>query len=772
MKAIRRFVLIGRISTGFLRSAWWPGLGVWLILQATAAVASTPPELVIPRLTRAPVLEDFLRMEPSADLKGRMAKVEGFVQREPSDGRGATERTEVYIGYDDDNLYIVFVAFDSEPAHVRARMSRRENISNDDMVEVMLDTFNDRRRAFVFTANPLGIQRDALWTEGDGFNTSFDTLWHSEGRLTDRGYVVRMAIPLKSLRFSSEAKQTWSIILRRAIPRYNEEDYWPRVSNRVEGLLNQAATLAGLEDISPGRNIQLIPYGVYRAFRALDLSAAGGPAFVRDRADVDAGLDAKIVLKDSLALDVTVNPDFSQVESDEPQVTVNRRFEVFFPEKRPFFLENANLFSTPLDNLVFTRRIADPQFGARLTGKVGSYAIGAFLIDDESPGKSAPPGDPLHGKRALFGVARVTRDIFEQSSISALYTIRRFEGSSNQVSGLDGRFKLNSNWAAEWQAVGSWTSSQESESLIGTAYDFEIERSGRQFEYVFEYNDRSPDFRTEAGFVPRTDFRRVENSASYTFRPEGRYLLSWEPSLSTERIWDYSGDRLDWNVTPSLDFDFTGQTFFSIFFNTGGERLRPKDFSVLPEDRDFSLAARGMNVSTSYFSQVSVRANYSWGTTINFAPPDGREPVLANRTTGRLDLTLRPSTSLLVDNTYILTRLTDRATGAAIFNNHIIRSRWNWQFSRELSLRFIAQYESVLPNTDLTSLEIQKSINTDFLFTYQANAWTSLFVGYNSNLQNIELIPIDDRNRIVRTRNRFINDGRQLFIKFSYLFRL
>lgn len=426
-----------------------------------------------------------------------------------------------------------FLAFDSEPGKVRARMARRESVFGDDIVEVMLDTFDDQRRAYGFFTNPFGIQWDGLWTEGQGWDGSFDTLWHSRGRRTDQGYVVWMAIPFKSLRFSSAPNQTWGLIFLREIPRNNEQAFWPRVSSRIEGRLSQAATLRGLESISPGRNMQFIPFGVFRSFRALDTRDPNRPFFVRDRADPDAGLDAKFVFKDSLVLDVALNPDFSQVESDNPQVTANQRFEVFFPEKRPFFLENANFFQTPI-NLLFTRRIADPQFGVRLTGKTGPYAIGALLMDDESPGKSVPVGDPLHGKRALFAIARVSRDIFNQSSIGMIYTDREFEGSYNRVGGLDTRLKLSPNWVATFQGVRSWTRELDGSRLNGTAFDAEVRRSGRQFSYSLEYNDRSPDFRTASGFLRRPDIRRIGQNLGYFFRPEGKRLISWGPGLFSQ----------------------------------------------------------------------------------------------------------------------------------------------------------------------------------------------------------------------------------------------
>src|ERR1700677_1117201 len=233
-----------------------------------------PPSLMIPRLARAPVLEDFLAIEPQGEAALATAKVTGFVQRNPHDGEKVTEPTAAYLGYDQKNLYVVFVCFD-DPRKVRARMSSREDIYDDDQVEIMLDTFHDRRRAYAFQTTPLGVQWDAIWTETasaevGNWDTSFDTVWDSRGKITAQGYVAWMAIPFKSLRFPPSKQQEWGIVLYRGIVRKNEDAFWPAVSRRVQGRLGQAATLYGLEGISPGRDIELMPYGIMRGFRGLN----------------------------------------------------------------------------------------------------------------------------------------------------------------------------------------------------------------------------------------------------------------------------------------------------------------------------------------------------------------------------------------------------------------------------------------------------------------------------------------------------------------------
>ena len=426
---------------------------------------AAPPVIHIPRIETAPTLADFEGMHPVPRLAESMLKVTGFIAREPADGAEPTQDTDVYLAYDAHNLYAVFVCWDKEPEKIRARMTRREDIFSDDSAEIMIDTFNDARRGYTFAANPLGIQWDALWTEGSigngrphdfgGFDDSFDTVWNSEGRLTGQGYLLLISIPFKSLRFPNTDPQQWRIILNRSIPRTNENLFWPRITNRVQGRFNQAATATGLENVRV-RNIQLIPYGLLRGFRDIDQRDPANPFFESRTLQPEVGLDAKFILHDSFVLDATVNPDFSQIESDQPQITVNQRFEVFFPEKRPFFLENSNYFTTPI-NMVFTRRIAHPEFGLRLTGKSGPWAVGLMATDDRAPGEVLPPTDPHAGERATFTIARVSRDIFEQSNIGATYTDREFARRIQPRRRRGRNLKLTQNWRLQGQAVTSST---------------------------------------------------------------------------------------------------------------------------------------------------------------------------------------------------------------------------------------------------------------------------------------------------------------------------
>ncbi len=757
--------------------------------SASADVNEARPTVTLPRLSTAPRLSDFLGMKPDAAMAGKMLRIQGFVQRTPKDNVAPNQRTDVYLGYDSNYLYVVFVAFDKEPNKVRAHMTVRDHLSGDERLDLFLDTFHDHRHAYVFTVNPFGLQQDGSYEENasPNYDSSFDTVWKSKGQRTSHGFVVWEAIPFKSLRFPATPKQTWGILFIRWIPRNNGSDTWPRVSTRIQGRLGQEATIKGIDSISRGHNVQFIPYAYERSYRALDTRDPANPQFASRKFDPQVGLNGKAVLKDSLVLDATVNPDFSQVESDQPQVTVNQRFAVNFPEKRPFFLENANFFQTPLD-LFFSRNIADPQFGVRLTGKVGHYAIGTLLADDQSPGEAVPPGNALAGQRAHFSVVRINRDIGKQSTIGMIYTDREFAGRYNRVGGIDGHFKLTPNLILDWQGVTSATTLPGGFRSAGPAYKVHLQRIGYRFYYNLNYEDLSPGFNTETGFlgqdtaerfVPysrkiprpavRPDFRSLGQFITYRFRPESKTLISWGPFVYFDPVWDHAGNQLDTYYDSGLSWELTGKTYFEVYQAADHEMLRPQDYQLLPANRVYVHQHKGIYLGSQYIQPFTFSANYEWGTDVNFVPPAGQAPVLANLTDGEVSMIIRPLTRLEVDNTYLLERLTSRADNASIFNNHIVRSKWNWQFTPRLGVRTIFQYNTILPNQVLTSLKPTKQFNADFLVSYVVNPWTALYVGYNSDQQNINLIPTSTGQQIIRN-NRFLNDGRQFFVKFSYFF--
>jgi len=722
------------------------------------------PRLRLSRTSSPPRLEDYVRGARGEDH----VCVSDFRQREPGDGVPVSLETTACLSYDRHHLYIVFICKD-DPAKVRARLSRREAIFEDDIVGVVLDTFRDRRRAYLFLANPLGIQADGITGEGQEDDYSFDTLWYSDGRLTEDGFIVWMAIPFRSLRFPSARTQTWGIALGRIIPRLNEQAFWPYITRRVAGFLQQLATLEGVEDISPGRNGQVIPYGAFAAARFLDIPGVGGP---RWRAEVEGrgGADAKFVLRDAFTLDLTVNPDFSQVESDDPQVTLNQRFEVFFPEKRPFFLENAGFFQT-MENLFFSRRIVDPQFGARLTGKAGRWALGALASDDRAPGRSVALTDPAYGRRAAIGVLRVQREFAEQSSAGVLLTHRSFGAHSNSVLSFDTLLRLGPNWTFTGQVMRSFTRSDDGRSS-GPAYSLDLSYSGRHFFYSGEYVDRSPRFRSSLGFIRRVDVRQTEHFVRYRWFREGKRVQRFGPNLFTLANWDRRGRLQDWILSVGFQAQFAGPTEVSF--------RRSESFELF-RDRGFRKHETSVSASTAWLRWLSLGGGYRFGRGINFYPASGLEPFSATTSDAGAEVTLRPTSQLRVSQVYLYSRLgthggslppeaqklAPHGERVSVFNNHLLRMKASYQFTRALSLRTILDYAAVLPNPALVSAEREKRFTVDVLLTYLVNPWTAFYVGYTDRLENL----LGDSSGWRRGGAPARSTGRQVFVKFSYLFR-
>jgi hypothetical protein len=404
--------------------------------------------------------------------------------------------------------------------------------------------------------------------------------------------------------------------------------------------------------------------------------------------------------------------------------------------------------------------------------------------DDRAPGLTVPTDNLLFKTRSYFAVARVSRDIFKQSSIGAIYSDWEYPAANsfNRIGGIDARLKFSPKLTGTLQAV---TSSSEFDGFhsAGPAYKADLLYTSRNWFHEGTYNDVSPGFTTVPGFVNRVDLREYRNDTSYTFRPKSGPVVSWGPELNGHWTWDHTGLRLDTDYAPDLTIALKRQTrIFLMPYEEYRERLRPGiDFASPPggPNLDFHEHASGINVTSSPFSQLTLAANYFWGDEINFVPGLNAAPYLAHFDQDGAAATIHPFSQLKIDNLYLFTRLRRRDTNANVFNNHIIRSKWNWQFTRELSLRVILQYNATLTQNKpgdpantfpLTFLQTTKNFNADVLITYLLHPGTALYVGYNSNLQNLDPSLQTDLGGVHRG-DRLINDGRLFFVKVSYLLR-
>jgi hypothetical protein len=450
-------------------------------------------------------------------------------------------------------------------------------------------------------------------------------------------------------------------------------------------------------------------------------------------------------------------------------VTVNQRYEVYFPEKRPFFMEKASLFNTP-ETLFFSRRIVDPQFGARLTGTVGRWSLGMLAADDQAPGEVLSEGDSRHGNRAIDGVLRIERGFGRQSHLGALVTSYNFGPSFNQVGSLDTRIHLSGNWFLVGQASTSATRYRTGARQAGPAYYAAIRNSGRHFSLSSTYADRSPNFRTQLGYIPRLDIREWRNAASYTWRPERSSLVSFGPGISEAVTWDRRGRVRDWSVQPYFSVELRRATYL--------QAARTESFELF-RNTGFRTHSTEFSFNTEWYRWLAFYADYDWGKGINYYPGSGLPPFLVRSTGASAGVTLRATPRLRFDESYNLSRLrvqrewlpAQAIAPGAIFNNHILRSKVNYQFSRELSLRAILDYNSVLPNSTLVSLDKSKHLGADVLLTYLLHPGTALHIGYSDARENVAFDPSLSPPALRRTIFPDTMTGRQVFIKLSYLLR-
>ena len=535
------------------------------------------------------------------------ARITDFVQLSPLDGAPATEASEAYIAYDSANIYLAFRARYTDPGMLRANLSDRDEAPGDDAFVVYFDPFLDQQRAYVFSVNGYGVQSDAILGSreggGGGFggggvfgnrrreprgffgpprgDRSWDTLFVTAGQVVADGFTAEMAIPFKSLRYPQRAGNTahrWGFQIARRLRGKNETQVWAPVSRNVAGFLPQMGVLEGMTRLSTSRNIEILP--TFTALRFGGLDADGG--FSDGDVQPEGGVNFKYGVTSNLTADLAFNPDFSQIESDRPQIEVNQRFALFYPELRPFFLEGAEIFQfqSPFDpvTLVHTRTIVDPQYGAKLTGKAGNTTIGVMFADDEAAPDIEEVGTAGLGHASQTFVGRVRYDLYAESHIGAIFTDRQFLDGYNRVAGLDGNFRLGDTHTLGLRAVGTRDRDLDGLETSGYLLDASLDKIGRNLSYTLAHYALSPDFRTDVGFVRRTDQRATFGTMLYRWWPE-HWLISWGPSLDYMRGNSFAGVLEDQQVRAGLNFSFANNIRFDGNVSREMERFGGIDFS-------------------------------------------------------------------------------------------------------------------------------------------------------------------------------------------------
>lgn len=782
-----------------------------LLLAALALGPATPPPAVVYRGIARELDVRIPRFDQSVTIDGRLdepvwrsaAELTGFSQYAPTDGVPAADSTQVLVWYSATAIHFGIRAY--QPAGtVRATLADRDRISQDDNVTLFLSTFNDGRQAAVFSVNPLGQQADGMLVErGTVSGASFlsqaqpreatdlspDFVYQSKGHVTDWGYEVEIRIPFKSLRYQSAAVQSWGINVTRVAQYRGYEYSWAPALRAAASFLGQGGRLDGLTDLHRGLVVDLTPE-VTQRIDGLP-PAGGGWSYVGKRPSL--GANVRWGVTNNLTLNGTVNPDFSQVEADAGQISFDPRAALYFPEKRPFFLDGLEQFSVP-SNLIYTRRIQQPVAATKLTGKVGRTEI-ALLSAVDAPSASASGQD-----NPVFNIVRLQRDLGAESRVGMMYTDRVDGGNSNRVLEIDGRVVWDTIYSMQVQGAGSVTGAT-GRTTTAPLWGLTTRRSGRTFGMTLSLSGIDDQFVTKSGFLSRVGQVHAVIAPAWTWygRP-GALVEQATGDVLLDGTWAYrnffhSGDARDkknhynlhaqlrggWNVGASLLLETFGYDpgYYNGLYRIEVPRPgQPSDTIAfmgtarLP-NRDWVLSA-----STPQLKHLTLSALYVWGKDENFAEWASSDITYAN-----ISADIRASEQLRLGFTYQLQdfiRPSDRSRSGRVQDP---RLKVEYQVNRSLFVRLIGEYVSTFTDSlrddsrtnqpllvynAVTQRWVRTTRSTvnvfrgDFLFSYKPVPGTVLYVGYGAAMSEPAAFYLRDLRR----------RSDAFFLKASYLFRL
>ena len=727
----------------------------------------------------------------------RAARLVAFSQYQPADGRPAEEPTEVLIWYGPDAIWFGIRAHEIHGDVVRATHANRDNIGSDDQVQILLDTYNDRRVAFLFGVNPFGVQQDGTRMDqfgggaggqsggggGVGINPlegnvdlNPDYVFESKGRLVPGGYEVEIRIPFKSLRYQEGGSQTWGINVLRRIQHTGFQDVWTPAVRASATFLGQEGTLEGLHDLHRGLVLEMTPTAVTHLDGAPDSSGW------RYAGSSEIGGDVRWGITQNLSLNATFQPDFSQVEADVGQVLLNERFALFYPEKRPFFLDGLELFDTP-NQLIYTRRIDDPDAGVKLAGKVSGMNLAALVAPDARSSSAT-------GSRPWFGAMRVRKDLGRSSTVGLVSTTHEDGADHSRLLGADIHLVHSRLYFVQLQAVQSWN---ETGGVVahGGLYEAMWDRTGRNFGFNYSVHAVAPDFRADVGFVNRTGLTRLQLFNRLTgYGAQDALIQTYSAYILATRLWPWYGPRLNapmegseginpqarlrggWQIAGSFSrnffsFDPASYAGYTVQTTSGGA-TDTVAYSV--PGTMTGLFGGQVSVQTPTWRIMTASASYGWGAT-----PIFREGSRGRQTGGSLTLDMRPSTQLRVAFSVSRLAINRSQSGTRFSTETIPRLKVEYQLTPAIFFRFVGQYASrkldalydpqgrpILVNGVLTTPSVDNEFRMDWLFSYRPIPGTLVYLGYGSTLNEPDAFRFGALRRA--------QDG--FFGKISYLFRL
>lgn len=751
---IRKYLLMGIL---FLILNFLPVEFVLGDTQIPSPAIASKPLHRIP-LTNSEVKVDAMLEE---DVWKNALKINANIEVRPGENITAPVRTEALLAYDLNHIYVAIQAYDPEPAAIRAHVTDRDEIWDDDWVLILFDTFNDQRRMYDFACNPFGIQADLIESNSGG-SDSWDTLWQSAGRITEEGFIVEMAIPFSSLSFQDcDGDQIWGFDVVRSYPRNVRHHIGAFPRDRSNNCyMCQALKMVGFNGAQPGKNIEFAPTvaTVNTQERRDDTT---GP-FVNKNRDLEPGISASWAVTPNLKLNGTLNPDFSQIEADAAQLDINRQFAIYYSEKRPFFLEGFDMFNTRFD-AVYTRTLADPDWGLKLTGKQGPNTIGFFSARDQVtnllfPGSQGSNSTSLE-MQSTGSVLRYRRDVGKSSNLGVLITDREGKGYHNRLGGFDGILKFNPKDQIRFQALNSNTQyptqvhedddpEQPKGTFSGSAYDLYITHETRNFEVYSLYKQVSPDFRADLGFMSRVDYRYSEIGGTYKWQRDPGSWFTWISLYGSQDVRrDYQYRLLHKAYTNRLNYEGPMQSYLGYYFEIGKDHYAGKLYRANWIDfwAGFQPASFiELEFDGTYGDQIDYDNSRS-GTCFQINP----------------EIELRLGKHLWVELEHEYEYL--NVDPGRLYTARINRLKMIYQFNRRTFLRTIVQSVNYERNVALyEDSDVEAKTNrmfSQFLFSYKINPQTVFFIGYSDNYYGDQQLDLRQTNRT-------------LFAKLGYAWRI
>jgi len=734
----------------------------WALSAAPRADAQEEPEVRSFQVVRT---SEAIRIDGALDEAAwaSAAEIPLAYEIQPGENTPAQIVTVCRLLHDDEHLYVGCRAEDPDPAAIRARFTDRDQAYDGDFVGIRLDPFRDRRRSFEFYVNPLGVQmdlfRDDLATRSPGSDSSedetWDALWDSAGRITATGYEVELAIPFSSLRFPpGGGVQTWGFGLIRIYPRRDRFQLATEPFDRDRNCsVCQFSDLTGFEGITPGRHLELDPTVTVDRSDHRDELPDGDLA--EGDVEVEGGLTLTWGITPDIIFSGALNPDFSQVEADALELDVNRQFAIFYPERRPFFLEGADFFATPLQT-VFTRNVADPDWGAKVTGKKGRSAFGAFVAEDARTSILLPGS--RRSQLAALGVAstdavvRYRRDVGANSALGLVATSRDGGDYSNQVAGIDGLFRLGAVDSIRVQLLGSRTEypdeiveryGQPAGSFDDGALYLSYNHDSRDWRLAATYQDIGDGFRADLGFLPQVDQRYGKALVERTWwAPPGARWLRFSGGVDTVHIDDQRGEPLE--RLDELWVIWRGRRESRIFVQAAN---RERTFSGIRFRERYVEGQAGIRPSGSL--ELNLGWNVGEDVDLEHLRP-------ADQVTLAPSLVWDPGRHLHIELDYVHQEL-DVAEGR-LFTARLTELRTVWQFNLRSFVRAILQHRDLDRNPELYDAPVDaknRRLFSQLLYSYRVNPQTVFYLGYSDTALETD-------------RFDSVTTDRALFVKLGY----